>query len=465
MKRSNLPPLVSPRLEDARPRLRSFGLVLLLGFLGVELALALWSVVRAPDILGRDDNPRLIAAEQRIRRGQIVDTNNEVLAESINQNDSLRRYYPDAAAGPAVGYYSLRHGTSGIEAGYDDVLRGDSANAWTDYWQKEVLHLPSEGHDLRLTLDAQWQRAADALMGERTGAVILVSVPDVAIRAMVSHPSYDPNTLDERFELLSDDERAPLLNRATQGQYQPGLILQPFILTKALEHRIAQFGEVIGDAAASIAVDGQVVGCEEDPPAEATWPDVLRARCPGPMAALGSALGAGRLQSAFLELGLTTVPNVPIAAEASDDASITDPRLAAVGQDQLTVSPLQILLAWVALANGGVLSDAQLVGAVSTKVGAWQPVTADGSVARVVPDSLATDILSALTKENGLVEHSSRVLSGPQGTTNSWYLGLAPAAAPRYAVAVVVEDSGEADEAVTVGRSLLRHVLNPVGTP
>lgn len=464
MKLRYRPPLVSPGVEDARPRLRSFGLVLLLGFLALELTLALWSVVRAPDILVRDDNPRVIAAEQRIRRGQIVDTNNEILAVTVSENDNLRRYYPSTVGGPAVGYYSLRHGTSGIEAGYDDVLRGDGVNAWTDYWRKEMLHLPSEGDNVRLTLDARWQRAADALMGDRSGAVILASVPDAAIRAMVSHPGYDPNTLDERFEQLSDDERAPLLNRATQGQYQPGLILQPFILTTALEHRIVQFGEMVADAAEGIAVDGRVVGCEQVPPDEATWPDVLRARCPGPMATLGASLGAEGLQSAFLELGLSTVPKLPIAAEASDDARIADPRLAAVGQDRLTVSPLQILLAWVALANGGVLSDAQLVGAVSNEEGAWEPVTVDGSATRVMPDSLATRMLSALTTEDGLVEHSSRALSGPEGTTNSWYLGLAPAAAPRYAVVVVVEDSGEADEAVTVGRSLLRHVMNPAGT-
>jgi cell division protein FtsI/penicillin-binding protein 2 len=51
------------------------------------------------------------------------------------------------------------------------------------------------------------------------------------------------------------------------------------------------------------------------------------------------------------------------------------------------------------------------------------------------------------------------VLSGPEGSTNSWYLGLAPAGQPTFAVVVVIEDSNDLAEAEQVGRSLLRNVM------
>ena len=57
--------------------------------------------------------------------------------------------------------------------------------------------------------------------------------PEAAIRALVSRPNYDSNALAEQFETLADDESGPLFDRASQGLYQPGLIVQPFLTAAA----------------------------------------------------------------------------------------------------------------------------------------------------------------------------------------------------------------------------------------
>ena len=54
------------------------------------------------------------------------------------------------------------------------------------------------------------------------------------ILALASHPTFDPNTLDETWSELINDANAPLFNRATQGQYHPGPALGPFMLTAML---------------------------------------------------------------------------------------------------------------------------------------------------------------------------------------------------------------------------------------
>ncbi|MBL1131234.1 MAG: hypothetical protein HND44_22615, partial [Chloroflexi bacterium] len=65
-----------------------------------------------------------------------------------------------------------------------------------------------------------------------------------------------------------------------------------------------------------------------------------------------------------------------------------------------------------------------------------------------------TAIRQALTAD-GRIEFSDRVLSGPDGSTNSWYVGLAPAGSPRYLVVVVLEGGTAVQEAAPIGRALL----------
>jgi peptidoglycan glycosyltransferase len=97
----------------------------------VAVTLLYWAIMRAPALADRTDNPRLVEAELRIRRGRVLDANGVVLAETIGPQEDPLRYYPVPAIGPAVGYYSFRHGTSGIEQGYDDVLRGENCRYQT----------------------------------------------------------------------------------------------------------------------------------------------------------------------------------------------------------------------------------------------------------------------------------------------------------------------------------------------
>ncbi|MGD8586309.1 MAG: hypothetical protein PVJ75_13250, partial [Chloroflexota bacterium] len=112
------------READTRRRLARLNVVILAAFGLIAVAAAYWSVVRGPTILTRSDNPRLVEAELKVRRGAILDVNSRTLAASIDYNGVLRREYPLPQAAPAVGYYSLRYGTAGIEEAYDAYLRG-----------------------------------------------------------------------------------------------------------------------------------------------------------------------------------------------------------------------------------------------------------------------------------------------------------------------------------------------------
>ncbi|MFZ0548582.1 MAG: penicillin-binding transpeptidase domain-containing protein, partial [Candidatus Promineifilaceae bacterium] len=254
-------PAMNLEQTDTRNRIQQLTAVILGAFLLVGAGLVYWGVLDSSVILAREDNPRLVETELRIQRGTILSANQEILAETIGPQNDLRRYYPTADIGPAVGYYSFRHGTSGVEEGLDAVLRGDSDSFWENYFDHGVLHEPQNGRDVRLTLNARWQRASEVLLGEEKGAVLLLTLPDGAIRAMSSHPGFDPNLLDDQFDTLTADEDAPLVNRVTQGQYQPGRILQPMLLAYALNNGLVNLTAEFSGADRPVTVNGTDLTC------------------------------------------------------------------------------------------------------------------------------------------------------------------------------------------------------------
>jgi peptidoglycan glycosyltransferase len=454
-----MPEIRMSEIRKRTARLERINLIILVSFLLIGLSLTYWGVARATAMGERADNPRRVEAELRIRRGQILDSNGVVLAETVGPEDALERVYAIPNIGPAVGYYSFRHGTAGVEEGYDEVLRGDSTDVWEAFWRQN-LHQAQVGRDIRLTLNADWQRAADALMGDRQGALVLLSLPDGAVRAMVSHPGYDPNLLDEQFESLAADEDAPLLNRATQGRYQPGLVLQPFLLGTAVDRGWLELNEAVEGAGETVLIQGHEEQCRMEPPLQATWIDVLQNACPGPLLSLAPTLEEEELTAVYERFGFLQAPNVPLTTAAPANGAIVDMEDALLGQGELTVTPMQVALAWAALGNEGRLPAPRLISAILEEGGSWQTLPEKEGVEAISPQA-ASAILSALPRYEGvLAEYSTLVLSGPGTSTNSWYMGLAPAGSPRYAVVVVVEDTDRVFASQQVGRSLLNFLLD-----
>lgn len=437
--------------------------VILAGFLLVGLALVYWSVGRAETILAREDNPRLVETELRIKRGQIVDRDGVMLADTVGPPDQLDRVYPLVNSGPAVGYYSFRHGTAGVEAGFDDVLRGETDSA-TEQLQQELLHVPQVGRPIQLSLDIDWQQTADNLLPTTPSALVLLELygDGAQVLAMVSHPNYDPNLLDEQFEALTADVRAPLLNRVTQGQYQPGRVLQPFILAAGVDRGEINMLSTLTEAQDVVQVNGQLLACLSEPTLPTTWAAVLQHGCPAPMMLLGDQLGRAGLEQVFTDFGLTQPPQLmrlsvqTLNTETPPLLPLADPLLAAIGQDNLLVTPLQVALAWAALAGDGRVPGVQLVMAVQDEAGEWRKQAVEGGSEETAVSAMTAQLIrNQLTEIDGVLEHAVLVLSGPEGEMNAWYLGMAPAAAPRYGVVLVVEGSDDLAAVAAMGRAVL----------
>ncbi len=437
-------------------RIETVGLGLVSAFFLAALALVFWATLRAPAVVRRADNPRVVDAELAIRRGRILDANGVVLAETVAHNGAPARSYPISSIGPAVGYYSFRHGTAGIEQGYDDVLRGDDNGSWAAVW-RDALHRPREGQDVRMTIDADWQRSAAALMQGHMGALLIVDVTDGAILSMVSQPGYNPNELDAEFDELAEEPAAPLLNRVTHGFYQPGLALQPFILAAAMDQGDVRLDEAVENAHSPLMVRDTLVRCRETPPQEATWATALQMACPGPMLALAPSFTPEALTGSLASFGFYSQPAFQIPTSQVTSPVVSDKQYAILGQERLAVTPLQMARAWVALANQGRLSELHLVREVQNPDGTWQTRRPEQGTVQAVAPEVAATLTAALTAADGaILEHASTALSGPDDAMIAWYLGFRPAQQQRYAVVVVMESAANATTAQQIGRAALQ---------
>lgn len=471
-------PLIPPADRGLARRLQRLGVILLIIFSIVAITLTYWAIIRSDSLLARQDNPRLVEAERRVQRGRILDRNDIVLAESPVTTDRLARTYPLIEAGPVVGYYNWRFGSAGIESAYDAHLRGQDGDRWEqtlgNRLRRELLHEPQVGGDVRLTLDTSLQSAAAALMAESdaTGGLVLLELTEIGgeavakVRALVSLPSYDPNLIDEQFETLSVGDPGPLFNRATQGLYQPGLILQTPIIAMAIESGKMRWQDALVDPTLPVIVDGQVQRCaissDEVNARPQTWSDMARIRCSQPVYALGNRLGATALDTIFDQFGLHHPPALEIPTNGNA-ATTTDAGMAAIGQASLTVTPLQAALMTAVLAGNGRLPHLQLVEAISGADGKWivQPIDSASPSIPAISAETAAAARAGWPEASGVLEFPVTVLSGPSGHRNSWFLGMAPATSPRFVVALVLEDESNLSVAEYIGQRILNLATEP----
>lgn len=430
------------------------GRALLILLASVVLSTGFWAVMRAESLRDYVTNPRRILAESRIRRGRILDRNGIVLADiEVDDDGYVTRTYPVPEAAPVVGYYSLQYGTYGIEGTCDTRLRGDiERTAWDVMWDG-LLHQSPTGRNVRLTIDAPLQQAAQQLLADYTGAAILIDTRTGEILALASSPTYNPATVETDWDSLYDAPNAPLLNRATQGLAQPGTVLQTILLSTIL-----QTSELTTPAPTftdPVSINGEQLVCAQ-PPADRTWRATLNAGCPAPFAAFGADLGIDTLAQSFTAWGLTDAPSLDIPAVAAPwEPETADAVREAVGQGNLLVTPAQMVSVAATLGNDGVRVPLQLLSAATP--GCTSKETTDSI--QVINAADATALLDLWPRFGKAVGHIGDALAGPN-RTQTWFIGLNSPDVPRYAVAVLIDNPNDRQIPAQIGTQLLKQIVD-----
>ncbi len=195
---------------------------LLIGGIAVAALICGWfGIYRAEALNSRTDNPRRSIADRFTLRGTIYDRAGKPLALTVGRPGEYQRIYLYPPLSLLLGYTSQSYGQAGLESTLDDWLRGLRGHSTlVQSWQHLLYGMPPYGLDLRLTIDLVLQRRADELLTGKRGAIVVINAKEGELLALSSQPGFDSNELEENWEKLMADPQSPLLNRATQGQYQ-----------------------------------------------------------------------------------------------------------------------------------------------------------------------------------------------------------------------------------------------------
>ncbi|MBQ9235879.1 MAG: penicillin-binding protein 2 [Alphaproteobacteria bacterium] len=179
-------------------------------------------------------------------------------------DEGLSRYYPygdmfahvigyvaavsdrDVKDDPLLEVPGFKIGKSGVEKLYEKELRGKAGNIKLEVnavgrVMKEIELIEGEaGQRVDLSLDVRLQQKAYELLGEESGAVVMMKVNTGEVLAFASAPSFDPNLFanglsSENWKELNSNEKKPLLNKAVAGLYSPGSTFKMVVGLAALE--------------------------------------------------------------------------------------------------------------------------------------------------------------------------------------------------------------------------------------
>lgn len=479
--------------------LRRLSIVVFALFASLLVSTTWIQFVRAETLNSDGRNARTLYAEYGQDRGPILVAGEQVaLSEPVDDEYGFLRRYPAAEMyAHSTGYYSVVFGPTAMEAAANDVLNGTADRLFYRRLGDLLTGEQPQGASVELTLDPQVQQAAWDALGDQRGAVVALDPDTGEVLAMVSKPSYDPNVLashdrsavaEAREALLADPGR-PLDNRAIASrQYPPGSVFKLVTAAAALSSGEYDEDSVLpGPAELELPLTSVTLpnlgGQPCGPDNEVSFTDAMRISCNTAFGALGLELGAETLREQAQAFGFGEELRIPLRVEPSTvpaDMNAPQTAQAAIGQFDVRVTPLQIAMVSAGIANSGAVMEPNLVRAVRGAdldvIDEPQPQQLAEAVSPEVAAQLTRMMVEVVADGTGQAAQIDGVtVAGKSGTAqhaedrppHAWFTAFAPAQDPQVAVAVVVEEGGEAGDeasggrtAAPIARAVIQAVLN-----
>ncbi len=431
---------------------------LLTGLALAALVTAWWGIVRAQELRARTDNPRRIISDRTVYRGAILARNDAKINANLVAAEAYSRYSFYPQLGNVVGYTNPQYGQSGLESNLDPYLRGWEGNPLALVWWSDLLYgQPPPGLDIRLSLDLSVQRTVDRIFGQQKGALVMLDAREGEILAISSHPTFDPNRLDDQWEELITDPDAPLLNRAAQELYPPGAIMGPLLLAQVSAQE--ELPRLPADLTYGEGENRQkCTALLQDP----TWTEAIANGCPGAVAALGEAIGTDSLVEFYRSLGLFDAPRLrlPVAAsnEPTDDS---DPAAVALGQD-FAVSPLQVALAAAALSAAGDIPAPWLATALENPENGWRSLPPLDNGRQVLPATVTEPLAADLAHDDPRIWQTLALISVTPEKSFTWCIaGTTSLWEGRQLVLALILEDANPSLAQDIGMQALQSALTP----
>jgi len=468
------------------PAIRRVGVALIVLLLLLVGQLTYLQLVDANSLNHNPHNTRALLQNANRPRGDIVTADGVVVAHSVKVSDGtvfkyLRQYPTKELFSQVVGYQSFLFGSTGVERTYNRDLTGQSLQLQLNNVGGLLSGNQITGTAV-LSMRADLQRAAQQALGFQRGSVVLLDVKSGQILAMYSTPSYDPNPLavhsntlaQAAFTALNQNPDRPSLPRAYRERYPPGSSFKTITASAALETGVAtpqtNFPTLTQLTLPQTTSTLKNFGGES---CGGSLVDSFTFSCNTTFGRLGLQLG-DQFVPAMAKFGIGSAPPLDVSPGAVP--SLGPPAgsfqqnqplfaLAGIGQGDDAVTPLQMALVADGIANGGVIMQPRVVQEIRDSndklVQRFSPTPWMTATTPQVAAAVTQMMVSVVQRGTGTGAQIPGVtVAGKTGTAqtvqganpHAWFVAFAPAEAPRFAVAVLVEHGGNAGNDATGGR-------------
>jgi penicillin-binding protein A len=472
-------------------QIRRVGLTVVACFVALFVQVNYLQVVRAENLANDPRNVRAVKRAFSEPRGEILTSDGVIVARSVpvdDQFERLRTYPTGPLFGHVSGFLSFNFGASGVEDAYNRDLSGRHPDQQFRDIGDWLIGKERTG-DAVLSISKVAQETAREALGDRKGSVVVLDPATGEVVALWSNPSYDPSPLadhsprkaQEAYDAYTaDGSRKPMLARAYRERYPPGSTFKVVTAATAIETGTAtpqtgypslRFLDLPLSDKQLRNFGGSACG--------GTMAESFRRSCNTTFGQIGLDLGE-KLVDGMTAFGITEdVPfDLPEARSAGPAPGTFEKRKpffanAAIGQGDVAVTPLQMAMVAAAIANGGVLMAPHVVreirdadGRVIRRIGpdewkrAVQPTTA-AAVTQMMVDVVRRGTGTAAAVAGHTVAGKTGTAEAPadpqsddpqNDSPHAWFIGFAPAEAPRFAIAVIVERGGDLGDEATGGR-------------
>lgn len=501
------------------------GLLFVCIFLGFSFKVGSLQIVKGEEFskISEENSLRhtLIFAD----RGIVYDRNQVPLIWNENQEGadfSFRKYIEKEGFANLLGYVKYPkkdssgfyyaesfEGYGGVEQSFDEIISGKNGlkivetDALMNVVGDNTIQDPAPGKTLNLSIDAQLQEKMYTTIagvanqvGFKGGSGIIMDVHTGEILAITSYPEFDSNVLTagsdkEKINSYLNDSSNRFLNRATKGLYTPGSIMKPFVAIGALnEGVIAPNHEIL-------SVKNMEVPNPYDPENPTFFSDwkahgyvnvfgalayssnVYFYQVAGGYTPSGQkGIGITKLEEYYRSFGFGsdiddeflggqegTIPNPKWKAENfdGDDWRVGDTYFTAIGQYGVQVTPIQMVRAISAIANGGLLIEPTIKLDDSVTILKNIENISDENFNHVqqgMRDAVTYGTAKGLNVPfaNIAAKTGTAELGVSKDNVNSWVTGFFPYENPKYAFVVVMEQGSRTN--MIGGVAVMRQVLD-----
>ncbi len=433
---------------------------------------------------------------------------------------AFSRFYPEGAAvGHLIGYVGapnreeyeaedrnpllvtpgFKVGKEGLEKVMEPRLRGRPGAARVEVTARgrlvrELQTLPDvSGPPLRTTIDAGLQSFAARRLGDESGSCVILDCQTGGILTLASMPAYDPNNFSDgishnEWNMLAQDERHPLINKALNSLYPPGSTFKPAVAMALMEAGVDPEEQV--SCGGGYTLGNRRYGClgVHGP---MNLHRAIAKSCNTYFYTMGRRIGIERFSAMAKRLGLGQRFDLPVVSQSygtipdpawkmrryHQEWSQSDTLNAAIGQGYVILNPLQLAIMAARVASGREIQprliasrhapDAPLPFAQASfeavRSGMTEVVNGNGTAgrSRLPLDGILMAGKTGTAQVRNIGADRGRAGAAWRYRDHGLFVFFAPVGAPRYAGAVVIEHGlGGARAAAPVACDVMTYLFD-----